>query len=64
MVVLYPLVAAVFVVIAQYAYTQSQIAEHRGEKVEEKLWKNYRNFCYLFSAALVAAAFLGVFWPF
>lgn len=61
MVVLYPVVASMIVVIAQYAYSRSQIAKHRGDEEEEKIWKNFRNFCYLFAVMLMLAAFAGVF---
>jgi len=61
MVVLYPVVASMIVVIAQYAYTKAELAKHHGDEQEEKLWRNFRNFCYLFATMLMLAAFAGVF---
>lgn len=58
--VLYPLAAAIIVVIAQLAHTRAEIAEKPED--EAKLWKRYRSFCYVWAAILVAAAFVGHFW--
>ena len=56
---LYPLAAALVVVMAQYAYTRAQIIEKPDE--EGKLWLNYRNFLYVLSVVLVVAAFAGYY---
>lgn len=62
MVVLYPILASMIIVVAQYAFTQGRIANLQGKEEEQKLWNGYRNFCYLFAVALILASFLGVFW--
>lgn len=56
--ILYPLTASVFVVLAQYAYTRSQIAEAPDKEAE--LWRSYRNFLYLLSGILVLATMVAV----
>lgn len=58
--VLYPLAAAIIVVIAQLAHTRAEIAEHPDQAA--KLWRRYRAFCYLWAVVLVVAAFVGHFW--
>jgi hypothetical protein len=58
--VLYPLAAAIIVVIAQLAHTRAEIAEHPED--EAKLWKRYRGFCYVWATILVLAAFAGHYW--
>lgn len=54
---LYPAIAAIFVVIAQYAWTRSLICREPDQEAE--LWKKYRNFLYAMAVALVLAAFAG-----
>lgn len=56
--ILYPLVAAVFVALAQYAYTKSQIAGAPDQ--ESELWLKYRNFLYLLSGVLTLATVIAV----
>jgi len=56
--ILYPLVAAVFVALAQYAYTKSQIAGAPDK--EGELWLKYRNFLYLLSGVLLVATLVAV----
>ena len=58
--VLYPLAAAIIVVIAQLAHTRAGIAEKPED--EAKLWKRYRSFCYAWACILIVAAFAGHFW--
>jgi len=60
MMVLYPLAAAIIVVIAQLAHTRSLIAEKPEE--EARLWRRYRSFCYVWAVVLVVVAFAGHFW--
>lgn len=62
MIILYPIVASMTVVVAQYAYTRGKIAELHQESEVAKLWKSFRNFCYLWAVMLMVAAFLGHFW--
>jgi len=62
MIVLYPVVASVLVVVAQYAYTQAEIAAIRKEEKEQKVWKGFRNFCYFWAVILIVAALFGHFW--
>lgn len=57
--VLYPLAAAILVVLAQLAHTRALIAEKPSD--EAKLWRRYRNFCYVWAVVLIAAAFAGHF---
>lgn len=58
--VLYPLVAAIIVVIAQLAHTRAQIAEQPDS--EARLWRRYRSFCYVWAVILVTASLVGHFW--
>ena len=58
--VLYPLAAAIIVVIAQLAHTRACIAEKPED--EAKLWRRYRSFCYVWAVVLIVAAFAGHFW--
>ena len=57
--VLYPLTAALIVVMAQYAHTRSEVAA-RPDKAAE-IWRSYRNFLYLWATIFMLAAFGGVF---
>lgn len=62
MIVLYPIVASMTVVVAQYAYTRGKIAALHNEPEVAKLWKGFRNFCYFWAVILIVAALFGHFW--